>query len=115
MIGWWGWLLMWVGLVLMLLMMLAAVAYVLFRKGLALMHDLSALVDKAAALDVDTESLSKPQIAVLAEMSEIRARHEAQKSRRADLKLERHDRRMARAKRIIKHDASTSPWPDGWA
>ena len=115
MIAWGGWLLIWVGLVLLLLIMLVLVAYVLFRKGVALMHDLSALVDKAAALDVDMESLSKPQIAVLAEMSEIRARHEAQKGRRADLKLERHDRRMARAKRITKHDASTSQWPEGWA
>lgn len=115
MIEWWGWLLIWVGLVLALLVVLALLAYKLFRKAIALMHELSAVVDKTAALDVDAPELSKPQIAVLAEMSEIRAQHEAQRRRRAALKLARHERRIERAKRITKRDTSTAQWPEGWS
>lgn len=115
MISWWGWLLLWVGLVVALLVILALLAYVLFRKAIALMNELSAVVDKTAVLDVETAELSRPQIAVLAEMREIRAQHEYRQSRRADLKRERHERRIARAKRITKRDASTAEWPEGWS
>jgi flagellar biosynthesis/type III secretory pathway M-ring protein FliF/YscJ len=114
-IAWWGWLLIWVGLVLALVLVLAFLAFTLFRKAIALMHELSAVVDKTTALDVEFLELSKPQIAVLAEMSEIRAQHEAQQRRRADVKLARHERRIARAKRIITRDASTAQWPEGWS
>ncbi|GAA1209546.1 hypothetical protein [Rhodoglobus aureus] len=115
MIEWWGWLLIWVGLVLALLVVLAFLAYRLFRKAISLMHELSAVVDKTSVLDADTAELSQPQIAVLAEMSDIRARHESQRRRRLDLKLARHERRIERAKRITKRDASTAQWPESWS
>lgn len=115
MIAWWGWLLIWVGLVLILLAMLVIVALWLFRKAMALLDDLSDVADKTTSLDVDTAELSKPQIAILAELSEIRQQHETRKIRRADLKLARHERRIARAKRITRRDASTTQWPEGWA
>ncbi|EAR24091.1 hypothetical protein A20C1_02464 [marine actinobacterium PHSC20C1] len=98
-----------------LLIVVAVIAFLLFRKAVALMHDLSELVDKTAELDIDSDSLSKPQIAVLAEMSEIRARHEDHKNRRGEVKLARHERRISRAKRITKRDASATEWPEGWA
>ncbi|QYH36231.1 hypothetical protein [Salinibacterium sp. M195] len=115
MIPWWGWLLMWTGLVLTLLIVLSLLAYRLFRKAISVMHELSAVVDKTAILDGEAAELSSPQIAILAEMSAIRAHHESQRQRRIDLKRDRHDRRIARAKRITKRDASTVQWPESWS
>jgi hypothetical protein len=113
-IEWWGWLLIWAGLVLALLVLLAVLAFRLFRQATALMRELSVLVDKASALGVENAELSAPQIAVLAEISEIRAQHETQRRRRLELKHGRHGRRMERAKRIMLLDASTAKWPEGW-
>ncbi|QAV69385.1 hypothetical protein ESZ53_02365 [Salinibacterium sp. UTAS2018] len=115
MIAWWGWLLIWVGLVLALLIMLAVVAWVLFRKAMVLMKDLSDVVDKTAILDVETEKISKPQIAILAEMAQIRDRHEAQRERRLGLTAARRERRLERGKKITRRDASRMQWPEGWS
>lgn len=115
MIAWWGWLLIWVGLVLILIVMLGVIAWVLFRKAMVLMKDLSDVVDKTSMLDVESGKLSKPQIAILTDMAEIRDRHEAQKRHRADLKLARHERRIARAKSITTRDASGMQWPKEWS
>lgn len=115
MIAWWGWLLIWVGLVLALLIMLVVMAWVLFRKAMALMSDLSDVVDKTAILDVESEKLSKPQIAILTAMAEIRDRHEAQRRRRLELKEARRERRLERGKTITQRDASIMQWPKGWS
>ncbi|CAO1651554.1 hypothetical protein I6E81_01120 [Salinibacterium sp. NG22] len=115
MIAWWGWLLIWVGLVLILVAMLGVVAWILFRKAMVLMKDLSDVVEKTSILDVESEKLSKPQLAILTEMVEIRDRHEAHKRQRAEVKLARHERRIARAKTITKRDASQMQWPKEWS
>ncbi|MBH0024218.1 hypothetical protein [Salinibacterium sp. SWN248] len=115
MIAWWGWLLIWVGLVLILVAMLGVVAWILFRKAMVLMKDLSDVVEKTSILDVESEKLSKPQVAILTEMVEIRDRHEALKRQRAEVKLARHERRIARAKTITKRDASQMRWPKEWS
>jgi hypothetical protein len=114
-IQWWGWLLIWAGLVLALLGVLTYLAFRLFRQAIALIHDLSTLADKMTALDIDGAAPSAPHRAVLAEMSEIRAHYDSQQRRRAELKNERHERRIARAKRIITHDAHTTQWPESWS
>ncbi|MBH0115420.1 hypothetical protein I6E52_00990 [Salinibacterium sp. NG253] len=115
MIAWWGWVLIWVGLVLILIVMLGVIAWVLFRKSMVLMKDLSDVVDKTSMLDVEAAELTKPQIAILTEMAEIRDRHEAQKRHRAELKLARHERRIARGKTITTRDASAMQWPQEWS
>lgn len=115
MIQWWGWLLIWAGLVLALLLVLGFLAYRLFRKAIDLMHEVSAVVDKTAALDVEVPELSQPQIAILTQMSEIRAQRDTRQRRRSELKIERHERRLARAKRITKRDANSAQWPAGWS
>lgn len=115
MIAWWGWLLIWVGLVLALLAMLTVIAWVLFRKGMALMSDLSDLVEKTSILDVETDKISKPQIAILTEMVEIRDRHAAQRARRLELRESRRERRLERGNTITKRDASRMQWPEGWS
>ena len=115
MIAWWGWLLIWVGLVLALLVMLAVIAWVLFRKAMVLMTDLSDVVDKTKVLEVESEQLSKPQIAILTEMAELRDRHDAQQRQRLERKDARRERRLERGRAITKRDASRMRWPAGWS
>jgi hypothetical protein len=115
MIDWWGWILILVGLVLLLVGMLALMAWRLFRKGLRLLDDVGELAARAGVLaGVDDTVNVRPAIAVLAEMSDIRAREEARAFHRRERRRLRHDRRMARAKRITSVDASRAPWPADW-
>ena len=113
-IQWWGWLLIWTGLVLALLVMVALFAWWLFRKAMRLLDDAAELADTAAILEVDDPELPRPVIAVLADLRDIRAREEARKSHRARRRSERHARRMARARRITTLDASKQQWPAEW-
>ena len=114
MIPWWGWLLIWLFLVLLLLGVLALCAWRLFRKGMTLLDDLADLADRTAVLDVDEPELARPAIAVLAQASEIRAREDARRHHRRERRRLRHDRRMARARSITRLDASRRQWPVDW-
>jgi len=114
MIHWWGWILIWAGLVLALLVVLALTGWWLFRKALRLLDDVSGLAEKAEILDIDDVELPKQTIAVLADLREIRAREDARLSHRAKRRDERHRRRMQRARRITSADASRQQWPADW-
>lgn len=111
---WWAWLLIWAGLALGLLVMLGLFAWWLFRKFLTLMDDVADLAERSALLEVDDPVIVKPEIAVLAELSDIRARERARRTRRADLRRQRHEKRMARARRITSAGASQREWPADW-
>jgi hypothetical protein len=113
-IAWWGWLLIWAGLVLALLVMLGLFAWWLFRKSLRLLDDVSALADTTAILEVDDPVLPKQQLAVLAELRDIRTREDARRAHSADRRRTRHDRRMTRARRITSAEAARGPWPQDW-
>ena len=114
-IAWWGWLLIWTGLVLGLAGMLALFAWRLFRKGLRILDEVGELADTAAVFDgIDDAELPPQAIAVLAEMSDIRAREEARKYHRSVRRSERHRRRLDRAHRITSVDASQVRWPADW-
>ena len=114
-IAWWGWLLIWSGLVLALLATLALLLWWLFRKAMRLLDDFGELADKAEILDgEEAADLPRPVIAVLAEMRDIRAREEARRAHRARRRNDRHQRRMARARRITSADASARRWPADW-
>ena len=114
MIAWWGWLLIWSGLVLALLATLALSLWWLFRKAMRLLDDVGELADTAGILDIDEAELPRPAIAVLADLRDIRAREEARKAHRAQRRSERHRRRMARARRITSVDAAKVQWPADW-
>lgn len=114
MIQWWGWLLIWTGLVLALLATVALLLWWLFRKAMRLLDDVGELAQTAELLDIDEAELPKPAIAVLADLRDIRAREEARKQHRAQRRSERHRRRMARARRITSVDAAKVPWPADW-
>lgn len=113
-IQWWGWILIWTGLVLALLVMLGLFAWWLFRKFLTLMDDVATLAETTAVLDADDAELLKPQLAVLAEVRDIRERESARRAHRAERRRLRWERRLERAKRITHEDASRIRWPEHW-
>lgn len=114
MIEWWGWILIWTGLVLALLVMLGLFAWWLFRKFLVLMDDVATLADTSSILDADDAELLKPQLAVLASVQEVRDRENARRGHRWERRRLRWDARLARAKRITAADATATEWPADW-
>lgn len=114
MIPWWGWTLIWVGLVLALLVTVALLGWWLFRKAMRLLDDVSDLAALADDLGAGELELPRQQIAVLADLADIRRREDARREHRAARKRDRHDRRMARAERIATVDVSRSQWPPDW-
>lgn len=113
-IAWWGWLLLWTGLVLALLVTIALLLWWLFRKAMRLLNEVGELAGTAGVLAVEDVELPKPAIAVLAQLRDIRAREEARRSHRARRRSDRHRRRIERAHRITSVDASTARWPADW-
>jgi hypothetical protein len=113
---WWSWLLIWGGLLLALVALLAVFAWLLFRKFLVLMDDLGALAEKTAILGMaDTDPvLPRHELAVLADYREVRARREQRVRRAVEARRLRHVRRMARARAITTVDPSTVEWPAAW-
>jgi hypothetical protein len=113
-IHWWGWILIWAGLVVALLVMLGLFAWWLFRKSLVLLDDVSALAETTAVLAVDDAVLPRHEIAVLADLRDIHRREDARRAHRSERRRLRHERRMSRARRITSVDAPTGPWPQDW-
>ena len=113
-IPWWGWLLIWVGLVLALLALLAVGAWHLFRKGMVVLDAVAELAEATAVLELDDSPLPKQQRAVLADLRDIHRREDARRAHRAERRRVRHERRMARARRITRLDATQVRWPDDW-
>ena len=112
--AWWVWLVIWVALGLALLAVLGLSAWWLFRKFVVLTSDLADLAETLVVLEPDDVGIARPQLAVLADIRDIRAREEARRFHRTTRRRERHDRRIARARRITSVDASTQQWPSDW-
>lgn len=114
MIAWWGWLLIWAGLVLGLVATLALFAWWLFRKAMSLLDDAGMLATKVEILEVGDSELPQQTRAVLADLRDVRAREAARRARRSRRRSDRHRRRMQRARRITSADASQQQWPADW-
>lgn len=114
MIEWWGWVLIWAGLVLALVVTLALIAWWLFRKFLVLVDDVANLAERSAILDIPEPDLIRPQLAVLASVAEIRAREDARRYHRSERRRVRRQRRLDRARAITRVDASRVTWPHDW-
>ncbi len=113
-IAWWVWALIWTGLGFALVVMLALFAWWLFRKFMRLLDDASTLAARSELLEFDDVELPKPAIAVLASARDIRDREEARKAHRFERRRLRHERRMARARRITKADPNLLDLPGAW-
>jgi hypothetical protein len=97
-----------------MLAMLAVFAWWLFRKFLTLMDDLGDLAESAELLAPDEVEAARPVLAVLSPFRDAYAARELQRLRAAERKRIRHDKRIARARRITSLDATTVRWPAEW-
>lgn len=105
---WWSWLLIWTGLVLVLLAVLAVSAWWLFRKLIALQSELSNLGELLEQLQARAEELVAPyqprRIAILRGLSEVETERRLLLDERAQRRLARREARLARARLLITAD-----------
>jgi hypothetical protein len=108
---WWSWILIWGGLCLLLVAMLAAFALVLFRKVVAVLAALEALAALAGLLHVADDILAdqRQQLSIL-DRGAIRRRRDQVREQAMARRQDRHDRRISRAKALIAVDASKQEW-----
>ena len=112
MIAWWGWVLIWLGLVLGLLAVVALLGWRLVKRFLGLMDDFVSLAERAAILDgVAADPEKRPLNAVLREHAEVRATTAARMSRRADRKHARRQARIQRGKMLTTATIDLKEWP----
>jgi hypothetical protein len=121
---WWSWVLIWTGLVLVLLGVLAACGWMLFRKTMTAFHALEELTGKLELLDAaSVPRETEPFVpSILLPRDEVAARHDAVASERADRKERRRALRLERGRLLTSADLRkrTFPWessamrsPDG--
>jgi hypothetical protein len=98
--AWWSWILIWTGLVLGLIGMLAWFGYVLFRKAMRMADALELLGDQVA--EVGAGSALPPQTrfraAVFEDRADIRLDFELTRAERLRRRQRRRDRLVARGK-----------------
>ena len=108
---WWSWVLIWTGLVLVLLGMLAWFAVTLFRKLMALADAVGALGDLVGALDADPAEGTPPRRpAIFADWNELALTVDQQRTARERFRQQRRDRRIARGK-LLQHGPIVRPDP----
>jgi hypothetical protein len=104
---WWSWLLIWFALGLALIGMFVFFAVRLFRKAMAVFHELEALAARFDVLSTAAERLDehRTQLAVLAKHWDVSADRDRVREASLRRRDERHDARIARAKALTKADA----------
>ncbi|MEC5149703.1 hypothetical protein [Cryobacterium sp. GrIS_2_6] len=109
---WWSWVLIWTGLVLVLLGMLAWFAVTLFRKLMALADAVGALGDLVSELDTDPAEETRPprRPAIFENVNELALTVDLQRTARERSRQERRDRRIARGK-LLQHGPIVRPDP----
>jgi hypothetical protein len=111
-IAWWGWLLIWTGLVLLLLATLALLAWRLVKRFFVLLDDADRLLEKTSILGTAADGDDvRPLNAVLEESAVVRERVAARMQRRADRRHARRKARIERAKMITTADIEMKEWP----
>ncbi|MCU1514321.1 MAG: hypothetical protein JWO10_1411 [Microbacteriaceae bacterium] len=109
---WWAWLVIWGGLSLVLIIVLASIAFVLFRKGFAVVAALGDLASSAEMLEraADVSKQQGVELAILAERNAVLRQREQVRTASATRSAIRHDARIARAKALTDEDASSREW-----
>jgi hypothetical protein len=109
---WWGWLLIWAGLTLALLGVLALFAVLLFGKVRAIALELERLASLAMILDRAGDILDdqRAEIAVLANIAEVRRRRERVRFAASLRRQARRRDSIQRAKELLRVDASQRDW-----
>ncbi len=107
---WWSWLVIWTVLVLGLLGMLAFFAWWLFRKVVAAGREAAALLEKTEVLSRRADELQERfEPAVLADVDDLRAGREEERTRRAYARQARRDARVRRGRLLVDVDPATVP------
>ena len=106
---WWSWILIWGGLVLALLAMLALLSWWLFRKAVGVLDELGRLTEKTEMLSRmsdELEDVEAPRFvpAVLLEHAEVAASHHARVLAREDRRRARREKRITRARMLTRAD-----------
>jgi hypothetical protein len=106
---WWSWILIWGGLVLALLAMLALLSWWLFRKAVGVMEELGQLAAKTEVLGRMSDELadaSDPDFvpAVLRDRVQVSLEHDALVHERAVRRQMRREKRIARGKMLTRAD-----------
>jgi hypothetical protein len=107
-IAWWGWVVIWLALALLLLGVLAYCAWRLFQRFMVMQRDLFELADKVAILDsVSAADDARPLNAVLEESRVVSDAYHARMLHRSQRKSLRRQARLERAKLISSVDATS--------
>jgi hypothetical protein len=106
---WWSWILIWGGLVLALLAMLALLSWWLFRKAVGVMEELGQLAEKTEVLSRMSDELADADApdfvpAVVRERSQVSLEHYARVQERAVRRQMRRELRIARGKMLTRAD-----------
>jgi hypothetical protein len=108
MIPWWGWLVLWASLVLVLLLVLALSGWLLFRKFVTLLDSFGRLAESTFRFDrVDTTPDKRPQNAILAPLAEVRLRRHERVARANQRRDARRRARLVRGRAIVSVDPKT--------
>jgi len=105
---WWSWLLIWTGLILGLLGMLAFFGWKLFRGIVGVLGELGSLAGRAEILNAAepvAEELRRP-LALLSRYGDVVARWAGEQERRGQRRVQRREQRLARAKALVRADAT---------
>ncbi len=108
---WWSWWLIWGGLVLALLGMLAYFGVTLFRKAVAAAADLGELSNALSVLDARLDDIAPKRTpsAVFRDAAEFGAVVERNRNTRILRRQQRHDARLARGKLLIRSAENWTP------
>jgi type II secretory pathway component PulJ len=106
---WWSWILIWGGLVLALLAMLALMAWWLFRKAVGVMEELGQLAEKTELLSRMSDELADADAApfvpaVLLDRAGLAAQRSAYELAREQRRRARREKRITRARLLIRAD-----------
>lgn len=103
---WWSWVVIWAGLVLGLLGMLASFGWSLFRKALAAGREAAALLEKTQILSERSADMRYAEFhsAIFEDPAQLRAEREQAAFDRRIARQARRDQRVQRAKILVKAD-----------
>lgn len=105
MIAWWGWVLIWTGLVLALLALVAFFAWRHIRRFFALLEDFFALTEKLSILDAATGDDDARRVnAILEQSGVVRSEFGERMDRRRSMRQARRQARIQRGKIITTAD-----------
>jgi hypothetical protein len=105
---WWAWVLIWVGLVLLLLAMLAACGWMLFGKVKLAFAALSELMAKTEALAAASEAIAPEPFtpSVVRPFAEVSEEHRVHSERSSARRESRREARLARGKMLTSAEAT---------